>query len=404
MSSSSAFIKTNFHPCGNLIMTNRKSTLELRRGAVAVYVAVSLSAVMGMAALAVDVGMLYAAQAEMQRTADASALAAAWELLDDERLKGAGYLAAAEDVARDAAVAVAVQNVITHDSPVIDTSDDLEFGYVSDLSNGGAMVFGGVEPANAVVVHVRRDSERGGSIALTFARFLGMDSQALAADATAAFADGIVGYEVTQNSGNAQLLPFTLHIDSWEGLLSGTVTTGDNYGYDSETGEVTAGGDGIPELNLYPGAGADQLPPGNFGTVDIGSSNNSTADIARQILYGVNGDDLAYFGGRLEFGPDGTLVLNGDTGLSAGVKDELEAIKGHPRAIPIFTEVSGNGNNSMYTIVAFAGIRIMDVRLTGKMSLKHVIIQPACVVDSTALADDGPGPSYYVYRPVQLVR
>jgi hypothetical protein len=105
----------------------------------------------------------------------------------------------------------------------------------------------------------------------------------------------------------------------------------------------------------------------------------------------------------LRLGDDGTLLLNGDTGLSAGIKDELEAIKGHPRAIPIFSQVSGPGNNAMYTVVGFVGIRIMNVQLTGKMSTKNLIVQPAVVVDDSAVVDPGPGPSYYVYRPVQLV-
>ena len=146
------------------------------------------------------------------------------------------------------------------------------------------------------------------------------------------------------------------------------------------------------------------MPPGNFGTVDIGSPDNSAADIARQITYGVNAEDLGYFGGRLELGPDGTVELNGDTGLSAGFKDELADIRGQPRAIPIFSEVTGPGNNAMYTVTGFVGIRVMNVRFTGSMRTKELIIQPGVCVDDAAVTGSGPGPSYYVYRPVQLVR
>jgi len=48
------------------------------------------------------------------------------------------------------------------------------------------------------------------------------------------------------------------------------------------------------------------------------------------------------------------------------VKDELASIVGKPRIIPIFDSVSGPGNNASYEIVAFAVVRIMDVKLTGK--------------------------------------
>ena len=323
--------------------------------------------------------------------------------MSDDRLRGGEALEAAKEESRLAAVDLAAANVIKHAAPIVDPYQDIEFGYVSNTSDGDNIVFGGEETPNAVVVQVRRDSDRGGSIALTFARFLGVDTQGLMAEATAAFSDGIKGYEVTERSGNAQLLPFTLHVDSWQALISGVTTCGDHYAYNEDTGEVTLGSDGIDELNLYPGAGTDQLTPGNFGTVDIGASGNSTADIARQILYGINESDLAFLGGKLEFGEDGTLLLNGDTGLSAGFKDELAAIIGQPRAIPIFTSVSGNGNNAMYTIVAFGGIRIMDVKLTGKMSSKYVMIQPAVVVDDAAIESGDSDSSYYVYRPVQLV-
>jgi Flp pilus assembly protein TadG len=388
---------------GNRVPTSRPDDRHLKRAAVIVYVTVSMAVIVGMAALAVDIGMLYSAQAEIQRTADATALAAAVELLDENRLRGDGYLAILEEDARQSAVEIAACNGVLRTPSIVLPDSDVQFGYITDLTSG-VIAFDSPNPPNAVSVQVRRDDARGGSIALYFARFLGSDTKVLAADAVAAFADGISGFEVTPDTGNAQLLPFTLHIDSWNGLVSGLVTTGDNYAYDPDTGTVSPGSDGILELNLYPGAGADQLPPGNFGTVDIGSPGNSASDISRQILYGVSAEDLAYFGGTLEFGPDGTLTLYGDTGLSAGFKSELEAIKGQPRIIPIFSEVSGPGNNAIFTIVEFTGIRIMNVKLTGKMKCKNVIIQPAVVVDDSAIDDPTGGSSYFVYRPVQLVR
>ncbi len=384
---------TSIHPRGNA-----------RRAAIAVYVAICVTFVIGFAALAIDIGMLYTTQAEMQRAADSAAMAAAWELLGEERLLGEGYEGYLCELARDSAVSAAARNPVLRSEPMVHWDEDVDIGYLNDLTYVDDPVFTDGIPPNAIRIRIRRDSERGGSISLYFARFLGADSKDLMIEAVAGFADGIVGYEVTDLSGNAQLLPFALHTDSWSGLLDGSVSVGDNYSYDPDTGTVSPGSDGVLELNLYPGAGANQLPPGNYGTVDIGSNNNSSADIARQILYGVNADDLSYFGGQLLLGEDGTLLLNGDTGLSAGFKDELEDIKGQPRAIPIFSQVSGNGNNAMYTVVGFAGIRIMNVKFTGPMSQKELIIQTGVVVDDATLTEPGPGPSYYVYAPVRLVR
>ncbi len=70
------------------------------------------------------------------------------------------------------------------------------------------------------------------------------------------------------------------------GSLAGGGT--DNCRNDPLTGHVSQGADQIREVNLYPqGCGV----PGNRGTVDIGSNNNSTADIARQIVEGVSEAD-----------------------------------------------------------------------------------------------------------------
>ena len=55
----------------------------------------------------------------------------------------------------------------------------------------------------------------------------------------------------------------------------------------------------------------------------------------------------------------------GDTGISAGVKDELASIIGQTRIIPVFSSVSGNGNNATYVIVRWVGVRVMAVKLTG---------------------------------------
>src|SRR5262249_8418840 len=144
---------------------------------------------------------------------------------------------------------------------------------------------------------------------------------------------------------------------------------------------------------------------GNFGTVDLGAANNSTADLARQILYGVNADDLSHFANNtIQLDPaTGTLNLQGDTGVSAGVKDELTSIIGQPRIIPLYSTVSGPGNNANYPIVGFAGITITEVVLTGSLSSKHITIQPCYVIEPNAISG-GSGTSWFVVRPLALTR
>jgi len=46
----------------------------------------------------------------------------------------------------------------------------------------------------------------------------------------------------------------------------------------------------------------------------------------------------------------------------------------------------------------------MDVRLTGAMDSKYVIIQPAFVVDDTVITSDDETRSYFIYSGATLVR
>jgi hypothetical protein len=355
--------------------------------------------------------MMYRARNEAQSSADAAAMAAAWRLMDQNRLRGSSYVTAVTDASRQAAVDYAARNPIINVPPVLDSNGgnasggDIVVGRLNNPNDAGEQLsFVDAAGYNAVHVFLHRDEVRNGPIDLFFAGIFGRQTSEISASATAAFYDGVIGWHVNDTTGNAGLLPLALRKSVWDELLAGTFTTGDQYAYNTSTGAVTTGsGDGINELNLYPGSGAGQLPPGNFGTVDIGSSNNSTADIERQILNGLSESDLAFFGGELRLGDDGTLTLNGDTGLSGAIADELTAMIGKPRAIPIFTEVAGPGNNSLFTIVGFVGIRIMNVKLTGAMNSKRVVIQPAYLIDDSVIVGESTGQSSFVYKPVQLV-
>jgi Flp pilus assembly protein TadG len=384
-----------------------------RRGAVAVYVAASGVVLLGFAALAVDAGRLYLGKTELQVAADAAALAGANELLNEMRIYGAAEMPAIFQAARQQAGAVAGSNPVLGIGPLIDynaanaTGGDLVIGHLPHLYNTGeSMSF--VDPAefNAVKVRVRRDESYNGSVALMFARVLGLQTADLVAEATAAFQYGIVGFRVTPDTGNASLMPLALRETVWEDLM-GTLAGEnsiyeDNWAYDPVAEHVTPGQDGLPELNLYPGSGDGQLPPGNFGTVDIGGANNSAADIVRQLLEGVSAEDLSYHGGELSLA-NGPITLTGDTGLSAGIEDALEAAVGQARTIPLFSEVSGVGDNSIFTIVRFVGVRIMYVKLTGPMNRKCVMLQPALTVDDSGIPGGG-DTSTNVYHPVVLVR
>jgi hypothetical protein len=251
---------------------------------------------------------------------------------------------------------------------------------------------------NAVRVQLRRQAEVNGEVQLFFSKLLGRESQALQTTATAAMVSEITGFHLPGlNHSNLQILPIALDLETWQNVISGQTT--DNFQCSGTS--VSSGSDGLFECNLYPqGTGS----PGNRGTVDIGSSNNSTADIRRQIIHGISRQDMIDLGKPLQFDTSGELLLNGDTGISAAIKDDLADIIGQKRIIPIFTSVSGNGNTAWYTIVRFEGVRILEVKLTGPMKQKRLIVQPApMIARGSIVKQNAPQRSSTLFTPVMLV-
>ena len=377
-----------------------------RNGNIIVLASLMMVLMVGSLAFAIDIGYLAIAKTELQRTADAAALSASWDLITDREFGDDPYLTAAITDTRSRAVEYAASNHVTNAAPVVDGNTgnsiegDVVIGYMSDFSDpDAALQLGDTSLFNAVNVRVHRSSSQNGTIPLSFARIFGWDERALEAEAMAALHTNFDGFQTPGDGSNLGILPFALDEETWLELVAGT--TADDWTWDKASGEVKPWSDGIREVNLFPqGTGS----PGNRGTIDIGSNNNSTNDIARHITDGVSPEDMEYHDGELVFDEYGELILNGDTGISAGVKDELASIIGEPRIIPIFREVNGPGNNAMYTIVKFVGIRILKVQLTGSATSKHVTIQPAPMVTLGGIPATGPTRTHLIYAPPRLVR
>jgi hypothetical protein len=118
--------------------------------------------------------------------------------------------------------------------------------------------------------------------------------------------------------------------------------------------------------------GSGRSIPGNWGTLDLGSTSNSTSDLNDQILNGLAPSHLSelhsdnriphsrYINSSVPFN------ANADTGLSGGIKQSLNPIIGERRYIPIFDRVSGSsGNNLEYHVTGWATARLHSVNLKG---------------------------------------
>jgi hypothetical protein len=372
-----------------------------------------LVALFAFTAFVVDVGYITLTKAELSKAADGAALAAVSELPDGFGVGAEIDQAMADGNGRDSAVAVGNANESAcRTTTYLDAARDVRFGrYQWNEVASKWEKFWGETPYNMAEVTFRRNvtssglpsSAGDGPLELFFAPVFGTYRAGTQASSTAAMLPA-VGFRIEPGSGlKTSILPIALDIETWDALINQSVGS-DQYSYNPASGTVSSGGDGIREVNLYPNGSAD-LPPGNRGTVDIGPTNNSTADLNRQILDGINEADLAALadqGIELRWDP-GAITLNGDPGVSAGIKEELETIKGQPRAIPIFSAVSGPGNNAQFTIEKFVGVRVMFVQLTGKPASKKVIIQPAPLIDPTAITGNRVITKDTVFGPAALI-
>ncbi len=150
------------------------------RGAVAVMVAVMMTVIIGVAALTVDIGAMYNAKADLQRTADAAALAAAARLSAYDEGNPA-QLAVAE------AQSYIAKNGVFAKQTLVADSGDIEVGRAEYNEQTKQYDFSPttVYP-DAVRVRVRlTEDSSNGPLGLYFARFFGYNAAEMSAEAIA---------------------------------------------------------------------------------------------------------------------------------------------------------------------------------------------------------------------------
>ena len=435
-----------------------------RSGAVAVVAAVLLVMLLGMVALAIDLGYIVLTRTSMQAATDAACLSGGTELIE-----GLGIMPAPPASVTASAVSIACEYAAFHPNgdvqqSFLDAERDVQFGWAvfDDESNEWQKHWGeeipGVGGYNLIGVTMHRDVLNSGNgdgpLPLIFAPVLGRTYSTLQTEAAAVImpAKGVsIG---NGENATADVLPFVIRKTLWEkyrraqayyethGIPSdplelreimdnetnnyrGTEPTGEplfghwvlsnnkppefkqdfadiwscECSFDAHNSVTFFGSDGVLEVDIFP---RDNYTSGNFGTVDIGSSSNSTSDLARQITNGVSTEDLSYLpGGQLSL----PVSLQGDTGVSAGIKDELESIYGQCRSMLLFSTLNFPGNNAQFEVIDLAGIRIMQVEMTGALEYKHLSVQICQSTLSNAIPDVGKpiGNDTTVFTPLVLI-
>jgi len=357
-----------------------------KRAATLVLVVVTIPVLLGMAALTIDSGVLFSTRADLQRAADAAALAGASTYMSNEMMAvrmgaDSSMMSSVRYTAMREVKRVSMQNFTFGKRQTYIEPSDIVLGWI-DLESGTSPIKTGVSFAtfNAVQVTIRctQDSTNG-PVPLLFAQVFGKRFSEVTATAVATLDDRIVGYD-TGADGPA-IMPLTININDYENALSGPT---DIYAYDPMSDSVSAGADGYYEVNLYP----DKQAPGNYGLLNIGLPSMSANELSTQIENGIPPDDFERETGYSELtfvAEDGSPMsydITGNPGMKVTLEDSFKIYEGRLIAFFVHDTVVDNGANTVYTVRGMRWGRVMNVSLKAGAKDKGFSIQPVTFTGS----------------------
>jgi len=387
----------------------RGSRMTRRRGAVAVFVMVMMVVLIGFATITVDVGVLYNTRADLQNAADAAALAGVSAYATPEMLQVRLGKNVSENLsyvlnrAERTARMTARRNASFNGKGTILEEGEVRTGWI-DAKSATSPFDPNPDPAdyNAVYVHTQRSGESvNGPVKFFFGMIFGKHLSSVSASAVAVYDDHFSGYEVS-DPYSASVWPFTISEEQYDNWIT---TAKDGFTWDMDNAQVVPGPDGEVEVQLYP----DELAPGNYGLLNIGTENQSTTALGDQITGGVSASDLELEIGTsaLTFFDDNGNPVNyeitGNPGLKAALEADIEDRLGDVVAFFVHDNVEYSGTNVIYHITGIRFARVMDVMLQGTSSERGLWMQPVVYIGPGVITDPGAPSSDGVGR-ISLVR
>jgi hypothetical protein len=344
-------------------------------------------------ALVLDKLWLDAASVELQTAAESAALASGGELATDDLLKPDFDQTALLERARHKGKSIANTNKIAGNPVSLDDSEegDIRFGKIVVQGDSGREVF--VETQRrptSVVVRAEHSRSRNNPVALFFQGLTGQPGGDVTALAEASIDNRIVGLQPL-DSVPVPALPLAIlkscedqsRIDTWDAAITNR-RGADRFCFHEDTGEITSGPDGIPEITLRT-AGRDEDVDESNMFLFAAKHTATHEDIVRQLRSGWTEDDLpaGTDGLRLDRRHHKFLTLNGAGG---SLPNELADLVGQCRIVFLYDEFQQDQysrEGRIRCVRAVAG-RILDVRLHSNEACE-IVFQPGVLTTRTAL-------------------
>jgi hypothetical protein len=368
-----------------------------RRGNVIPITAVLALFLVGMVAFAIDTGYIAGSRTQLQAATDAGALAGCEKL----GAWSGGAIPETSAKAECKKFALANQNLTIRD-------EDVKVERYNPAAPKGtrlSSLWSITSPPNCCEITMRRDALANGQLPLFFAPVLGQSKADVRAKSWAYM------MPAAAIMPGAPVIPYAVQIDYYFAACAQTrigvdgkvIGTQDQWTVKAD-GSTVAGADGVKEVMLFSDT---NNKPGNFGSIDLGSTSNGTTELERQILYGPTLADFQDPAFASKVAPDGALYVpfyaGGDSGLSTTVKDSFQKIAGQSRIIPLYDVVISPGNTATYHIVNYAVVTIVQVDFTGNP--KKLWVQPALLMTNKAVAatDLNVVTTWGIFTPPRLV-
>lgn len=291
-----------------------------------------------------NLGVVWTTIAETRRTADAAALGATLELVDDAHLRGYLYddasgMAALLGQSRTTAKNLCLLNLVNgkpfllDDNLTNDPNGDIVFGFVdfpgapfqvTDVNNDDALI-----ATNAVKTRVLLLTERGTELKLFLAGLTATCGQDLGATATAMMDRDVIGFQnVYDNPISLAPLAFLADYtkndkDSWNWQIEDSSNVDDSYSFNPVTKTFTPGSDGIGEFEAFVEYKKGGGTPSNVAFTFIGIGDGDYSALNGQLLTGITKTQMTNFGAPFQLAPaTNTLTVPGSTDGPTTIADK----------------------------------------------------------------------------------
>ncbi len=343
-------------------------------------------------AVIVDYAWLANCRVELNRSAEAAALAAARGLLCDELLLPQSDDEEIASRARLAADRVARSNLAAG-QPVALNLDrgDVRIGrHVEQAATGEILFLQSDHRPDYVEVLAARTRSRNNPVALFLSSLSGTTNADVRANAAATFDHDVIAIRPFPG-GRVPMLPLAVlqtaasgtGLQSWEQQIEQR-TGSDQYSVDPATGRVWSRPDGIPEIILQSASRVIPSERANTHLMEVGGQPGQV-NLAQQVHSGWSLDDLAAYGGQIRF--NGTPV---PIACSDDYDHEIEGafgdILGQPRLVVLYHTYQAADKQRYASLTAdrLVAARLMAIRSAPGGGYEFVL-QPTVMSTRTAV-------------------